>query len=898
MGLVTEALFDLLRRQIELHGTVVWYDPQHSYLDVARRLPAVAATKLAGADVHRYEPERGFFWLRKQLEPVWAGPISPPRLLIYVPLLQDDTQEALIEFEVAGATLRPGQQPPEQNTALAAVARQALAPSLPAAALEKVVAQVEAGQLSLAELDDLAERRVQVQTGAIAVIFGTGNATEVALRFLADPSLDEKIKARQAADSLSTMLSDALGMPFPVEQGAAGLRALRAQLARQVLVTDLAEAAGDSLPQALRTFPLAPQPVARQAAAQIAREWRQRRDMAAGYAEWAQRVQAEIGLGGMALGIDVLARSETFPRGEEQLQQEVEEALVRRPTPALLDLASARLIGFWSSQRPEIKTRWQVIVAAGRVLAEAARVESELKGKAWPAAALLSAYAYAKSPPRGGDGASASGSGARPWCDLDTAQRHLERDFHRFDVEPQRHLSLVKLVALARQRYAAIADRLAEMFVRAYADEGFALRDVLLQADVYREAVAPALHTERTAYLLVDALRFEMARDLLAILQAGPGAEQHEAWSYELSPALATPPAITEVGMAALLPGAEGGLALAPAGGNHLAAIVAGQTLKTRQERMAYLQAAAGSTVAVVKLDQLAPLSEPHLGKALQEARLIVVTATEEIDGLCENNPAMARRMLDDVFNQLRRGLKTLFGLGVQRAVITADHGYLFGEELSPGQKIDPPGGKTAALKRRVWVGQGGADLPGVLRRPLSAFGLGGDLELATPLNLSCFKVKGGGTEYFHGGLSLPELVIPVLTVRPGAAPTAGEAAAVEWLLTPGSSAISTRFLSVTVEGHGTQLLPLDPPAVRVEVRAGTQPISVPVSASYGFQEATKDVQLALKEGEMPARIVPNTVAILITEEPKVDTVTIHLLDAGTGLSLARLEGVPFAIAL
>ena len=52
---------------------------------------------------------------------------------------------------------------------------------------------------------------------------------------------------------------------------------------------------------------------------------------------------------------------------------------------------------------------------------------------------------------------------------------------------------------------------------------------------------------------------------------------------------------------------------------------------------------------------------------------------------------------------------------------------------------IDTPGGKTAALKRRVWVGQGGADLRGILRASLSAFGIGGDLEIATPWNLSCF---------------------------------------------------------------------------------------------------------------------------------------------------------------
>jgi hypothetical protein len=549
-----------------------------------------------------------------------------------------------------------------------------------------------------------------------------------------------------------------------------------------------------------------------------------------------------------------------------------------------VELAQARLGGFWSAQEPEIKTRWEVIADAGQVLVEAARVEGALKSKVWSAEALLSHYAY-------GD----ETSSAEPWCNLDTVQRHLERDFNRFDFDPQRHASLLRLVTQARNRYAIVSDELAEQFSRAYASASFELPGVLLQADVYQEIVAPAAKGGRVAYILVDALRFEMARELLSILRQAQDRPLEEDWTHDL--ALATPPTVTEIGMAALMPGAEKGLTVVPAGGNKLAAIVAGQTLKTRQDRLNYLQAVVGDKVIVAQLNQLVPLSDTRLSQAIQSARLVVVTATEEIDGLCENNPALARRMLDDVLNQLRRGIKALFGLGVSVAVISADHGYLFGEKLTAGQAIDAPGGKTAALKRRVWVGQGGAELPGVLRRPLSAFGVGGELEIATPQNLSCFKVRGGGTEYFHGGLSPQELAIPVLTIRRGALPAQVAVAQVKWTLTPGSSVISTRFLSVTVEGRTQEWLPIEPPTVRVEVRAGEHSISSPVSASYGFQEATKDVQLTL-EPDKPQVVARNTVTLMITETPKVEQVTIHLLDATTGMSLAQMDNVPFEITL
>ena len=83
---------------------------------------------------------------------------------------------------------------------------------------------------------------------------------------------------------------------------------------------------------------------------------------------------------------------------------------------------------------------------------------------------------------------------------------------------------------------------------------------------------------------------------------------------------------------------------------------------------------------------------------------------------------------------------------------------------------------------------------------------------------------------------------------------------------------------------------------MRVEVQAEGNPISVPVSAGYGFQEATRDVQLRL-DPDAPQAIARNTVTLMITETPEADRVTVHLLDAATGVSLVRLEAVPFDIA-
>ena len=132
--------------------------------------------------------------------------------------------------------------------------------------------------------------------------------------------------------------------------------------------------------------------------------------------------------------------------------------------------------------------------------------------------------------------------------------------------------------------------------------------------------------------------------------------------------------------------------------------------------------------------------------------------------------------------------------------------------------------------------------------------------------------------------------------VRAPAAPAGAAAARVQWRLTLGSQAITTRFLSVTVEGESTELLPLQPPTVRIEVRAGGQVISQPVAASYGFDETRRDVQLRVTSNEPPI-VEKNTIMLQVGDVPDVTEVTIHLVDA-TGVSLARREHVPLRIAL
>jgi len=135
------------------------------------------------------------------------------------------------------------------------------------------------------------------------------------------------------------------------------------------------------------------------------------------------------------------------------------------------------------------------------------------------------------------------------------------------------------------------------------------------------------------------------------------------------------------------------------------------------------------------------------------------------------------------------------------------------------------------------------------------------------------------------------------LILSPLSKPSAGPPVGITWKLVPGSQKLTTRFFSVQITGYKSGLFDIEPPKVRVEMRAKGRIVSRAVSASYGFEEATGDV--ALRNDEANSReIAQNTVTLMIIEEPDQKSVGLYLLDAATGAELARLEHIEVSIAM
>jgi hypothetical protein len=801
---------------------------------------------------------------------------DPPRLVVYVPMDQAATDHALIELEAAGVVIQPGQQPLARNTRLSLIARNALRPILGDGNAAEVEKQVEAGKLSLRDLDALASKGEEFGKGVVSIVFGTGNPQEVALAFLAGDRHDAEVQKKDAIEELVGLLRSTFEADLPVTDP---LPELRDRLARHVLMTDLVASLGSALPPTLASAKVAAATAARDACVSLARTWRLRRDVRDGYVAAALKVEPSIA----PLAVDPDSRwildtqdqgprtedyPETFPCLERALLRHVEQALLRGPSQRLVDLALSRQSSFWAEVTPQIQARW-ALVAAAEVLLAADRVAKDLKDAPGSVPDLVAAYT----------------SGEHPWCLLDAHHRHLEARWSSFESDPGGSQgSLEQLIQQAEERYNEVGSELARAFVSRYAKAKHPIPGLLRQVQVFELQVKPHLAEGRTAYVWVDALRYEMARELADVLKAD--------FDLTLRPALATAPTITEIGMAALLPRADQGTKVVPAGLGKLGLQIDRTVIKDRKDRVAYLKAHAGVPVFDAKLDDLLARSSKKVKEGVQGAQLVLITS-QEIDELCESdNITQARRQMDGVLNDLRRGFRVLADLGVKTIVLAADHGHLFGEEIGEDMKIEAPGGETADLHRRVWVGLGGTSEPSYLRAPLRTFGVESDLDLATPYTFAGFKAKGGARAYFHGGLSPQEVIIPVVVMSPTAQALAGPPTGIRWNLSPGSKKLSTRFFSVQVGGSSIGLFGLEPPRVRVEIRAKGKCVSIPVSASYGFEEATGDVQL--RTSATDAKLIePNTVTLMVdVEQIGQKTVGVSLVDATSGTELAGLDKI------
>jgi hypothetical protein len=347
--------------------------------------------------------------------------------------------------------------------------------------------------------------------------------------------------------------------------------------------------------------------------------------------------------------------------------------------------------------------------------------------------------------------------------------------------------------------------------------------------------------------------------------------------AVQVQPAIAALPTITKIGMAALLPAASSSFTVAEEKGK-LGARVDGSFLADWPARRKYWKARVPDMVEL-ELEAVLELTPRKLQTKVTGAPLVLVRSSE-IDQFGESGQNhIARQVLATVLGNLVRAVRKLAAAGVSRFVLVADHGYQFGDEKGDEMKTDNPGGQAVELHRRCWVGRGGEIPPGTVRISSPELGYEGSLEYVFPTGLGIFKA-GGDLAYHHGGLSLQEMVIPVVTVRIEAA--ASDKRPTRKVRVAGApTVLTTRTLGVKLSLEATDLFEGDE---AVEIR----PVLVAGGQEVG--KAGMAVGADLDINTQRLRLVPGQEVMvgLLLERDDAVRVKVAVVDPRTGAVLGE----------
>ncbi|MEI2834988.1 MAG: BREX-1 system phosphatase PglZ type A [Acidimicrobiia bacterium] len=263
--------------------------------------------------------------------------------------------------------------------------------------------------------------------------------------------------------------------------------------------------------------------------------------------------------------------------------------------------------------------------------------------------------------------------------------------------------------------------------------------------------------TVKKVVIISDAMRYEIAEEL------GTRIKKEDKFESELDAMLGVLPSYTQLGMAALLPHKE----LRHAAGDKALVEIDGKPAGGTSNRNKILEPHGG--MALQAEDFLNMDGTTH--KALIRDNQIVYIYHNRIDKTGDNISSEARvfEEVEKVFGELISLVKKLASANASNILITADHGFLYqhgGLDERGYLSVEPHGDEIFYLDRRFVLGKNLKEDPAFKTFKPQQPCLEGDVEVQIQKSTHRLRRKGSGSRFVHGGATLQEIVVPVLSIK------------------------------------------------------------------------------------------------------------------------------------
>ena len=601
------------------------------------------------------------------------------------------------------------------------------------------------------------------------------SAREIILALLAPSAKQaEALKANEGWPAeAKALLAKALGLKLATKGKT--LSPIADELWRFVLFSEFAFNLPSALPSALSNVPKAPEE-ARPLVEHLCDDLREKAATRSEYIARAESVEAELNLPEICQGIADLGTRDTFPFEERTFLASAAKALLADDIDSAKSVVARHLNSVWIG-KGESQAQWELVDAGLKLVEGCEDAGRELAENAKSLDVLFGHYAASLR-------------------EVDRLHREFEQavgDYIPVDA------SLSAAIDHCRRRYAKLAEKEQYAFAKHLESAGWPLQGRMSNADVFDAIVGPMLKESgrRVAFIMVDALRYELGVTLHRQLS--------ETDQADIRPACAQLPTVTPVGMTSLLPGARSALRLAK-DGDGFGVTLDGVKIGSVLNRMEVLRARFGDRFAEMGLDAFIKAK----GKVSDTVGLFVLR-TNDIDGHLENAPSGSLATLALIHQSLKAIRVAVYRLkeaGFTDVVIATDHGFALNAHAEAGDVCAKPPGAWVVVHGRAVLGDGDPDANNFVISAEKA-GVRGDFSrLGGPRSMAPYSK---GIAYFHGGASLQEAVVPVITVKLKQAKQP-QLASAKVMLTykNGAKRITTRLPVVELAVEGENMFSLD----------------------------------------------------------------------------------------
>ena len=258
--------------------------------------------------------------------------------------------------------------------------------------------------------------------------------------------------------------------------------------------------------------------------------------------------------------------------------------------------------------------------------------------------------------------------------------------------------------------------------------------------------------------IISDAMRYEIGEELNQRLNS------ENKLQSKINPMISSIPSYTQLGMASLLPNKK----LMIKDDSYV--MVDDKPSQGTSNRDKILKLSTDNKAIAIDSKKIMNYKTEELRQIIRDNTLIYIYHNLiDSTGGDTDSTELVNEAAEKTIDELLTISKKLISSNANNIYITADHGYIYQDrEIDEidfvGNKIDDAG--IVYSDRRMILGRDLTENISLKHFTSKQLGLEGDLEIKFAKSINRLRKRGSGTKFVHGGTSLQEVIIPLISVN------------------------------------------------------------------------------------------------------------------------------------